>query len=113
MTAQPDLFDRGLFKRRRIRALQAAKPGAEFLLEEVARDLEDRLRLVNRSFRNAIDLGGHTGLVAAAIGGSGKAESVFRADLFCSDPRLPAPDLVCDDAVLPLGDQSFDLIVSA
>ncbi|KZM50482.1 methyltransferase domain-containing protein [Labrenzia sp. OB1] len=113
MTAQPDLFDRTLFRRRRERALRAAKPGADFLLQAVADDLEDRLMMVNRSFRTAVDLGGHTGLVSRAVSGSGKAESLIRADLFSADPNLPAPDLVCDDAALPFRDQSVDLIVSA
>ncbi|WP_305989502.1 class I SAM-dependent methyltransferase [Roseibium sp. MMSF_3544] len=113
MNAQPDLFDRTLFKNRRIRALKAAKPGADFLLAEVATDLEDRLRLVNRTFHTAVDLGGHTGLISSAISNTGKAERVLRADLFTSDPHLSAPDFVCDDALLPLKDQSVDLIVSA
>ncbi len=113
MTTQPDLFDRLLFKNRRMRALKKAKPGAEFLLKAVADDLEDRLLMINRSFRTAIDLGGHTGLVSGAIRNSGKAGDILRADLFAADPSLPAPDFVCDDALLPLKDASVDLIVSA
>ncbi|PVB61554.1 methyltransferase domain-containing protein [Labrenzia sp. 011] len=113
MTAQPDLFDRPLFRSRRERALRAAKPGADFLLRAVAEDLQDRLLMINRTFRTAVDLGGHCGLVSRAISGSGKAETLVRADLFCADPNLPPPDVICDDAMLPFRDQSVDLIVSA
>lgn len=113
MNAQPDLFDRPLFKRRRLKALKAAKPGADFLLKAVAEDLADRLVLVNRRFPLAIDLGGHGGHVFEAIRSSGKADQVIRADLFAADPVLSAPDIVFDDALLPLKDQSVDLAVSA
>jgi SAM-dependent methyltransferase len=113
VSAQPDLFDRTLFQQRRLKALRAAKPGADFLLKAVADDLEERLLLVNRSFPTAVDLGGHTGLISDAISKSGKAESLLRADLFSADPSLPPPDLVCDDALIPLKDQCADLIVSA
>ncbi|WP_306141861.1 class I SAM-dependent methyltransferase [Roseibium sp. MMSF_3412] len=113
MNAQTDLFDRALFKTRRQRALKRAKTGADFLLANVADDLRDRLLLINRTFRMAVDLGGHTGRVSEAIEAAGKAEDILRADLFFADPHLPAPDFICDDALLPLKDQSVDLIVSA
>lgn len=113
MSTQPDLFDRNLCATRRKRALQAGKAGSDFLLAEVANDLEDRLRIVNRTFRTAMDLGGHTGLISRAIVSSGKSERIIRADLFLADPRLPSPDFIFDDALLPLKDQSIDLIVSA
>jgi len=113
LSAQPDLFDRTLFKSRRLRALTGAKPGADFLLETVTADLQDRLHLINRRFETAVDLGGHTGRTAEAIRATGKADEILRADLFFADPALPAPDLICDDALLPFRDQSLDLIVSA
>ncbi|WP_298817106.1 methyltransferase domain-containing protein [uncultured Roseibium sp.] len=113
MTDQPDLFDRSLLGSRRARALKSAKPGSDFLLKVVADDLEDRLHLVNRNFSTAIDLGGHTGLVSQAIRNAGKAERVIRADLFVADHHLLPPDLICDDGLLPLRDQSIDLLVSA
>lgn len=113
MSAQPDLFDRTLFQSHRLRALKNAKPGADFLLQTVTEDLQDRLMLISRHFETAVDLGGHTGRIADAIRASGKADTVLRADLFTADPGLPPPNLVCDDACLPFKDQSVDLIVSA
>ncbi len=112
MNAQPELFDRGLFKSRRRRALAGAKAGADFLLKAVAEDLQDRLLFISRTFGTAVDLGGHTGLVSQAIRNSGKAERHLRADLLVPDPSLPPPDFVFDDALLPLRDQSVDLVVS-
>lgn len=102
-----------LFKSRRLRALKGAQPGADFLLQAVTEDLQDRLLLINRSFETAVDLGGHTGRIADALQVSGKAGRVLRADLFAADPALPPPHLVCDDAYLPFKEQSVDLIVSA
>jgi len=113
LSAQPDLFDRTLFKSRRLRALKDAEPGADFLLQTVTADLQDRLMLISRHFETAVDLGGHTGRIADAIRASGKANTVLRADLFAADPALPPPELICDDAFLPFRDQSVDLIVSA
>jgi SAM-dependent methyltransferase len=111
--AQMDLFDRNLFAQRRQRALAARTQGADFLLAAVAEELGDRLLAVKRQFDLAVDLGGHTGRLAAALAASGRVDHVLRADLFTADPGLPAPDLVCDDALLPLKDASVGLITSA
>lgn len=111
--AQMDLFDRNLFAQRRQRALAARTQGADFLLAAVAEELGDRLLAVKRQFDLAVDLGGHTGRLAAALAASGRVDRVLRADLFTADPGLPAPDFVCDDALLPLKDASVGLIASA
>lgn len=111
--AQMDLFDRSLFAQRRQRALAARTQGADFLLAAVAEELGDRLMAVKRQFDLAVDLGGHTGRLAAALAASGRVDHVLRADLFTADPGLPAPDFVCDDALLPLKDASVGLIASA
>ncbi|QFT29849.1 methyltransferase domain-containing protein [Roseibium porphyridii] len=113
MTDQPDLFDRSLLRARRARALKSSKSGSDFLLQAIAEDLEDRLHLVNRQFSIAVDLGGHTGLISQAIRNTGKAERLVRADLFVADHHMSPPDLVCDDGLLPLRDQSVDLVISA
>lgn len=109
----PDLFDRHLLKQRRMRALQQAIPGSDFLLKAVVSDLEERLLPINRSFPIGIDLGGHTGHVASMLRRCGKVDRVVRADLFCADPNLPPPDFICDDEMPPLRDASVNLIVSA
>lgn len=109
---QPILFDRTLLKARRLRALKAAKPGADFLLEMVAEDLADRLTAISRNFPLALDLGGHTGRIAAVLKASGKTGTVLRGDLLVADPHLAAPDLVLDDELPPLAPGQLDLIAS-
>ncbi|WP_106753815.1 class I SAM-dependent methyltransferase [Pannonibacter carbonis] len=111
--AQMDLFDRQLFARRRKRALIQRTDGADFLLAAVVEELADRLQAVTRQFDIAVDLGGHTGRLCAALAASGRATSVLRGDLFLADPDLSPPDFVCDDAFLPLKDASVGLIASA
>ncbi len=113
MTAQPELFDRELLRIRRQKALKNAKPGSDFLLKVVAEDLGERLSAITRTFETAIDLGGHCGHVEALLRATGKAKTLYRADLWQPDPQLAAPAFVADDAVLALKDQSADLIVSA
>lgn len=110
---QPLVFDRSLLKTRRLRALKAAKPGSDFLLETAAEDLGERLTAISRSFPLALDLGGHTGRIADVLAASGKVGSVLRGDLLVADPNLPAPDLVADDETPPLAAGLFDLIVSS
>ncbi|WP_417687865.1 methyltransferase domain-containing protein [Roseibium sp.] len=110
---QPNLFDRTLLKQKRTTALASAKPGSDFLMEVVAEDMADRLMALSRTFGTGIDFGGHTGRIADVMRKSGKIGTVLRADLFCSDPNLPPPDLVFDDATPPFRDQSVEMIVSA
>lgn len=111
--SNPEIFDRELFRQRRLRALRSAKDGADFLMRAVADDLADRLLMIKRTFKTGIDLGGHSGHIADMLRQSGKVDQVFRGDLFEADPNLPAPDFVFDDALPPLRDASVDLIVSA
>ena len=111
--SNPEIFDRKLFRQRRLRALQSAKDGTDFLMRAVADDLADRLSMIKRTFKAGIDLGGHSGHIADMLRSSGKVDQVFRGDLFEADPNLPVPDFVFDDALPPLRDASVDLIVSA
>lgn len=112
MTA-PDIFDRRLFRQRRLNALRKKVSGADFLMKAVSDDLADRLSMISRSFKTGIDLGGHTGHVADMLRQSGKVETVYRGDLFDPDPALAPPDFVFDDALPPLKEASVGLIVSA
>ncbi|WP_349358409.1 methyltransferase domain-containing protein [Stappia sp.] len=109
----PELFDRRLLARRRTRALARAEPGADFLLAESVSDLAERLAAVTRAFPRALDLGGHTGRLSAALTALPNVERVLRADLFVVDANAPGADLVVDDAHLPFAAESLDLIVSA
>jgi len=110
---QSALFDRDLLKQRRNRALQNQVPGSDFLIKAISKDLADRLSAIQRNFAVGLDLGGHTGHIASMLQDSGKVGTVLRGDLFHADPRLPQPDLVLDDAVLPFAPASLDLVVAS
>lgn len=109
----PALFDRRLIARRRRRAVAAAVPGSDFLVEHVAADLADRLAAVTRRFGTAAAIGGPTDALARAVAASGRAERVIRADVFAAGPAGDHPvDVVIDDERLPFADGSLDLAVS-
>ena len=118
--AHPLVFDRALLderRRRRLARLAGATPdeaatGERFLLRAVADELVDRLSLVDRSFAIGVDLGGHTGETATLLRNTGQVETVLRIErllsLVAGDPLAA----VGDEEVLPLADESVDLIVS-
>ncbi|PYE88982.1 methyltransferase domain-containing protein [Phyllobacterium leguminum] len=106
------LFDRKLIQANRRRAMAKLGPGMDFLLARAADDLEDRLAMVERRFDLAIDIGGHTGLVAQAIARSGKADTIVRIEQDTVFLRDRFMNIVADDEALPLAPASADLIVS-
>lgn len=110
---QPDIFDRHALKLRWQRALENAGDGADFLVQLVAEDIEDRLATIKREFPVALDVGGHSSLVEAALGRAPNVGTVFRMDVLCPTSNGTSPACVIDDAQPPLKDESVDLIVSA
>jgi SAM-dependent methyltransferase len=94
--AAPLLFDRALLRKRQDRARKLGP--ADFLLDRVAEDMEERLAAVNRSFVDAAELWtpGEGSLPRARFG---------------SLTRI-APAESADEA-LPLQPESLDLVVSA
>ncbi len=112
------IFDRGLIRQRRDRA--AADFGAnDFLMREAAGRLADRLLDMAREFPRALDLGCHTGQMAAAVrevGADRKIGTLFQSDV---SSRMAAaargngkPTLCSDEEFLPLADGSLDLVLS-
>ena len=74
------VFDRRTLRRHRMRA--AAAPGDHgFLAREVADRLAGRLDDVRRGFPRVLILGGHGGLVRAALEGRGGIEFVVECDM--------------------------------
>lgn len=106
------IFDHDLLRRRRVRALAAAVPGADFLLSRVAADMAERLAIVERRFAHPVQLHGATAEPADLMEATGRTATFT----FVADGPLPGagaretvtapPDL----ANLP--DQSADLLVS-
>ena len=104
------LFDHALIHRNRLRALADAP--ADFLLDLVARELAERLGVIERRFARGVELHGHTGAAARAIAETGKVDAMERVE---SDPRFAAPGEALTVAPLetvPLEPQSANLIVS-
>lgn len=100
-------FDRRL---RRIRRDRAAGrfANANYLHHLAADELIDRLSLVKRNFRDALDLGSAGGYGAGRLRGLGM--NVAAADagrLFAA-----SGDVQCDEDRLPFADASFDLVFS-
>jgi SAM-dependent methyltransferase len=106
----PELIDRQQLARRRARALAAARPGADFLLDVVADDLIDRLAVVPRRFARALVIGDPTSRLDRALVASGQVDSVVAADLLVPGPIAGRP--VIDDEALPFSAESFDLVIS-
>lgn len=102
-----NLFDRLAVRRFRERA--ARRWGeADFLANEVAERLADRLDDVMRKFPLALDLGGRGGVLARTLNGRGGIERLIEMD--------PAfgfrPAVVGEAEMLPFAPASFDLILS-
>ena len=104
------LFDHALIDTNRLRALRGEP--ADFLLDLVARELAERLGVIERRFEHAAELHGHTGAVARALAETGKVDAILRVE---SDARFAAPGeavIVSPLETVPLEPQSVNLIVS-
>lgn len=106
------VFDRQTVGQRRERAA-ARLHDHDFLYREVADRLADRLDDVRCHFPLALDLGCHTGTLAAVLGDRGGIETLVNCDLA---PRMaaaaPPPAVVADEELLPFAAGAFDLILS-
>jgi SAM-dependent methyltransferase len=87
--------------------------GADFLLRRAAAELADRLLLVKRDFRVAVDLGSPGSQAAWALASDGGIDFVLRAaptDLSVGEGTYARA--VVDEERSALGDASCDLVVS-
>jgi NADH dehydrogenase [ubiquinone] 1 alpha subcomplex assembly factor 5 len=109
---QPAVFDRRRLRLRRARVAHALH-GFDFLIREAALRLLERLGDVRRAFPLALELGCHTGQLAAAVRDNPQVGQLIQADL-CVDMvrQAPAPGLVADEEALPFGPACLDLVLS-
>jgi NADH dehydrogenase [ubiquinone] 1 alpha subcomplex assembly factor 5 len=106
------LFDRELLRRRRERAAPGLA-AVDFLIREVAARLAERLRDVRRRFPLALELGCHTGQLAAALAPEPPIERLVQTDLApAMVRRAPGVGLVADEELLPFAGARFDLVLS-
>lgn len=111
----PTVFDRPLLARRRARALARRQPDADFLLERIVDDADDRLASVMRRFEAGIALGDPTGRTADMLRRSGKVATVVDAVPQGTPPRPgsnPTDLVVVDEEALPFRPGGADLIVA-
>jgi len=110
-SATPTIFDRKLLRLRLQRAIRSG--AADFLLERVAEDLEERLGAVLRPFDHALDLGTAGPAVVARLAKREPKRLVHAAPVMEALGAGAWLNLVADEEALPFSDQSFDLITSA
>jgi NADH dehydrogenase [ubiquinone] 1 alpha subcomplex assembly factor 5 len=109
---QAAVFDRRVLRLRRSRVAPALH-GFDFLIQEAARRLVERLGDIRRAFPLALELGCHTGQLAAVLRGNGQIGQVLQADLSYDMVRhAPARRLVADEEALPFGPGCLDLVIS-
>lgn len=109
-TLQP-IFDQELMTARKLRALAAPVPGAGFLMERAAEDLQERLGAVERRFEHAAALFCVTAEARAALIASGKVGTVTRVE---ADAALLTGEegLVSPPDRVPFEPESIDLAIS-
>lgn len=113
MTSTVTPFDRQLVARHRTRAAGGFS-AADFLVRRAAKEIGGRLQTTNRTFKTALDLGCHDGLLARDILGPAGVETVISADISPLMARqAPWPHIVADEEFLPIGPSSLDLVTSA
>ena len=105
MAESPLIFDRALLRLRRRRAM--ALGPVTFLLDRVADDMADRLAAVLRRFDVAVDLATPGPAVRTAIARLGSVGTIIAAD------ALSGGAVIADEEMLPFGDATIDLVVSA
>ena len=120
MNSSPILFDRPLLRFRRDRIAGMTK-AFDFLFDEAAEMLADRLEDVRRTFPDALILGGRDGTFARILDGRGGIQNLFHTDLSPrmtqhardthSLPGLTAFFLAADEEALPFAPASFDLVI--
>ena len=116
MTDIMQVFDRNLVRLRRERAAATLRT-ADFLYAETAERLSDRLLDMNRSFPRALDLGCHTGQLAAHIQSTGKVDLLFQADLSASMAEMAQKNnqvltFCTDEEFYPVASEALDLVLS-
>lgn len=110
--APTPLFDEKLIARNRLRAVRAATPGADFLLDIVGTELAERLGAIERRFPVIAELHGYTGSVAERITQESGAERVIRVETDKALLEGPGEGRVAPLEYVPLDPGSVDLVIS-
>lgn len=106
------IFDETLVTRNRQRAMARFTEGSDFLLGIAARELGERLALVERQFEDGVELFGATGLTAELALATGKVEHMRRVE---TDKAFASPGMPFEASAyenVPLEAESTNLILS-
>ena len=119
-------FDRAQLRRRRELAAENWE-NHNFLVQETAIRLVDRLDDISRGFSSALDLGRNGGEISAQMAARGDVQTLVECDVPPAMLRLGATSsgaqapqdekprihrLAADEECLPFADHSFDLVLS-
>ncbi len=108
----PNIFDRRQIRRNLERAAPAAQV-ADFLVRHAAEELAGRLAGIKRSFKLAVDIGAHHGVMARLPGGRGAGSAtVSLSGAMALALACPAPRAVASEEALPLKEGAIGLITS-
>lgn len=106
------VFDRRAIRQHRARAVETGLR-AEFLFEEGATRLVDRLGDIKRAFPRVLDLYGRNGPLQRHLAGQGGTEWLVTLDPAASfAAAAPPPRLVAEAEALPFSAAAFDLVIS-
>lgn len=109
------VFDRAVVRAHRDRAARSGK--AEFLYEQAAADLIERLTAINRTFERVLIVGSRRGQMANLLRQSGHRGTIFQGDVspamaeLSRDARSDAPVFVFDEELVSIADHELDLIL--
>lgn len=107
-----ELFDLDLVSANRRRALATGDDKAGFLLDIAARELAERLALVERRFEVAAELHGATGIAAREAMATGKVDRMIRVETDTAFTSAGDELVVSPLETVPLDPQSVNLILS-
>ncbi len=112
MTGPVQVFDRQLLRLRRDRAAVQCD-GHDFLFQEAAMRLVDRMSDLKRSFPLTLDLGCHTGRLSAELRREASVGRVVGADVSAGMVRRAGKTaVVADEEALPFDTGAFDAVLS-
>lgn len=110
--SNPIIFDHDIIEQFRQRAFKRHGKSADFLLNYIAQDLQERLQTVDRQFLRAVDLHGHTGAAVGAMQNSGKVKTIERVETQAFFAQEGHKFYQRGREILDLPTRHFDLIVS-
>ncbi|MBP2237177.1 SAM-dependent methyltransferase [Sinorhizobium kostiense] len=106
------IFDQSLVEVNRRRALRRGDPSATFLLDIVARELAERVSVVERHFGRAMELHGYTGAAARLLTETGKVDQIERVETDRTFGTSKMPVTVAPLERIPAEPDSLNLLIS-